>query len=111
MIETLSFLIKILTLHAVFDYPLQGSFLAMCKDPKNNMPHPRYHLGVHVYIHAGALFWLTNSFLFFFLELIIHGALDFAKTEGKTTILQDQIGHIISKIAYTVIFYFFYAGA
>lgn len=111
MIETISFLIKILTLHAIFDYPLQGSFLATCKDPKNKMPLPYYHLGVHVWIHAGALFWMTGSFLFFFLELIIHGALDLAKVKEKTTLLQDQLGHIASKFLYAAIYYFYFVGA
>lgn len=108
MIEAITLLIHLLTLHAIFDYPLQGSFLATCKDPKNKMPLPYYHLGVHVWIHAGAVFWLTGNFLFFFMELAIHGILDLSKVKEKTTLLQDQMLHIASKLLYAVIYYFFF---
>jgi len=95
--------------HALADYPLQGKFLAIRKNrhikpldygadvPSNIWV---YCLSAHSLVHAGAVWVVTGSALFGFIEFGLHWWIDFAKCEKWTNFHQDQGLHLLSKLAY-----------
>lgn len=98
--------------HAVADYPLQGEFLAMCKnrrflvrlkDPARPPELWLYCMAAHCLIHAGAVWVITGSVVLGAVELALHWALDQAKCEGKTTFAMDQWGHVLCKVSYVIV--------
>jgi hypothetical protein len=98
--------------HAVADYPLQGEFLAMCKnrrflvrlkDPQRPPELWVYCMAAHCLIHAGAVWVITGSVALGVVELVLHWLLDQAKCEGKTTFAMDQWGHVVCKAGYVVV--------
>lgn len=98
--------------HAVADYPLQGEFLAMCKnrrflvrlkDPARPPELWVYCMAAHCLIHAGAVWLITGSVVLGVVELVLHWALDQAKCEGKTTFATDQWGHVLCKAGYVIV--------
>ena len=95
--------------HALADYPLQGKFLAI---RKNRHIKPLeygadvpaaiwvYCLSAHSLVHAGAVWLITGSVLYGFIEFVLHWVIDFAKCEKWTNFHQDQGLHLLSKVAY-----------
>lgn len=95
--------------HAVADFPLQGEYLATCKNRRLllRLQDPARPVGiwvtcmsVHCLIHAGAVWLITGSALLAAVELVIHWVIDVAKCEGWTNFNQDQVLHVVCKIAY-----------
>lgn len=95
--------------HAVADFPLQGEYLATGKnwrllkrlqDPSRPEHIWMVCMGAHCLVHAGAVWLITGSSLFGFIELVLHWSIDVAKCKGKTSFNQDQALHIICKAAY-----------
>lgn len=100
--------------HALADYPLQGKFLAIRKnrhiksiDYTGDSPQQLwvYCLSAHSLVHAGAVWIITGSALFGFIEFVLHWLIDFAKCEKWTNFHQDQTLHLVSKLAYVVAIY------
>jgi hypothetical protein len=92
-------LFTLLAAHWVADYPLQGDFLATAKQ---NGPLRAYHLVAHAGIQGGGVLLVTGSLWLGLLEWAAHTLIDEAKTKGKTTFAQDQILHIVCKVAWAV---------
>lgn len=97
--------------HAVADFPLQGDFLATCKNRRylvslNDPSRPPAMwlpcMAAHCLIHAGVVWLVTRSCLLAVVEFVLHWALDWAKCQGRTTFVQDQALHYLSKIAYVI---------
>ena len=100
--------------HCVGDYVLQPGPMSAAKSRKNNLkeqygesfPHWYYWLTAHALTHAGIVILLTGNYLFAILETISHWLIDYAKCEKWINIHQDQIGHMIFKVIYCIIFYY-----
>lgn len=111
MSSWLAMLFALVIGHAIADYPLQGKFLAI---RKNRHIKPLeygadvpgsiwvYCLSAHSLVHAAAVWIVTGSALFGFIEFVLHWIIDFAKCEKWTTFHQDQGLHLLSKVAYVV---------
>ena len=99
--------------HALADFPLQGSFLAIGKERYGDLEKltgtkwPRgmwaYCLTMHSLIHAGAVWLVCGSIWFALAEFVLHWLIDLAKSSRLTNFYIDQVLHIVCKIAYAVI--------
>lgn len=96
-------LILLLLMHALADFPLQGDFLARAKF--GNMPGIPgwYALATHSLIHAGFVFWITDSLVFFTVEFVAHYVIDTLKTKNRISFSVDQVLHIACKVAYAAV--------
>lgn len=101
----IAYLFKFLIGHALCDYPLQGDFIGKFKN--RNLPSPIpsatiwWHLlTAHALIHAGMVWFVTGSIALGAVEFVLHWAIDFAKCENWTTFNQDQLLHVLCKLAY-----------
>ena len=97
--------------HAVADYPLQGKFLAIRKnrhiksiDYTGDSPGSLwvYCLTAHALVHAGAVWIITGSALYGFIEFVLHWVIDFGKCEKWTNFHHDQGLHILCKAGYVL---------
>ena len=100
--------------HAVADFPLQGEYLATGKNRRflvriqdpSRPPHIWVAcMAAHCLIHAGAVWMITGSVILALVELIVHWFIDVAKCNGHTNFNQDQILHIVCKMAYVGVGY------
>ncbi len=104
----LQILFALIIAHVLFDYPLQGDFLAKYKNRhyKSDEPTPpllwAHCLTAHSLMHAGAVWAITGSFIIGLIELVLHWIIDFIKCEGITNIHSDQALHILCRIGYVV---------
>jgi len=98
--------------HALADFPLQGEFLAMCKNRRHlirlkdpNLPPNMWIacMAAHCLIHAGTVWVITGSVVLGVVELVVHSMLDIAKCEGKTQFSFDQCMHLVCKAVYVAI--------
>lgn len=106
--------------HALADFPLQGEYLAVGKnrrflmrlqDPARPVNIWFVCMSVHCLIHAGAVWLITGSALLGAVEFVIHWCIDVAKCEGITSFNQDQILHVLCKVAYVGIAWAGWLGA
>lgn len=90
--------------HAVADYPLQGDFLSKAKNFRNPIPGFPWWiaLSAHAMIHAGAVALVTDNYGLAFMEFIVHFMIDMLKCNGSTDVIDDQLLHVICKIAWTL---------
>ena len=91
--------------HALCDYPLQGDFLARAKDHTDPVPGvPWYQcLTAHALIHALAVFVITGSLWYAFIEFGFHWSIDFMKNDGAFEFNTDQALHILTKVTIWVL--------
>jgi len=77
-------LLLLFAVHALFDYPLQGDFLAKGKNQWKPIPGiPWYQcLFAHVLMHSAAVMVITGSLWLGLAELVIHALTDYAKCAG-----------------------------
>ncbi|QIG76572.1 hypothetical protein EVC27_047 [Rhizobium phage RHph_I1_6] len=97
------------SLHFLFDYPLQGDFLANQKNP-NFTPRyvPWYHANfAHAAIHGIPVGIITGSYTLALSEIVVHFCIDLWKSLGLINIHVDQLFHIICKAIW--VFYAYYA--
>ncbi len=97
--------------HALCDFPLQGEFIALCKnrrhlvllkDPERPPSLWLSCMAAHCLIHAGMVWLITGSALLGLVELIAHWVLDTLKCEGKTNFNLDQSLHVACKTLYVI---------
>jgi hypothetical protein len=97
--------------HAMGDFPFQTQFIAVGKDPHANLSSVTggkewpagmwvFCLSVHSLIHAGVVWYITDSIILSFVELVLHWIIDFAKNEKWTTFYLDQALHVLCKALY-----------
>ena len=99
--------------HALADFPLQGSFLAIGKERHGDLEKltgtawPRgmwaYCLTMHSLIHAGAVWIVSGSVVLAAAEFVLHWLIDLAKSWDMTNFYADQGLHLICKLAYVYI--------
>lgn len=108
----LTLLAALLFLHFLFDYPLQGDFLAKAKNRHNPIPGVPWYAGMsaHVFMQAFAVYICTGLMFLAVLEFIVHWITDDLKCAGRLTYNQDQLIHILSKVAWAYIAYSIYPG-
>jgi len=99
--------------HAIGDFPLQGAFLALTKDPNNKegvVGELKYgwlfSLLSHCLIQAGIVWIITGSLLFCVIELVLHIFIDYGKFKFKYSFITDQIFHYACKLAYAAVITF-----
>lgn len=101
--------------HALMDFPLQGEYIATGKnwrllkklaDPARPPAIWIWCMTSHCFMHAGAVWAVTGSFLLGLTEFTLHWMIDVAKCSGRTTFHQDQILHYLCKAAYASTLYF-----
>jgi hypothetical protein len=87
--------------HCLADFPWQNDFLAKAKDPRNN-PHDIWFccMFAHCMIHAGAVFFLTESLLLSLVMFVTHFLIDMAKCSGRlgqgpVAFKRDQLLHLL----------------
>lgn len=97
--------------HCLGDYPLQGSFLATCKNRNANGasefiegPAPRglwiHALTAHSLIQSGIVWIITGSVILCIIELVLHWITDFIRSEKWIGFSMDQLIHVSCKIIY-----------
>jgi len=95
--------------HFALDYPLQGDTTAREKNPGSRSELQKhvpwyYWMVAHALMHAGAVAILTQSAVFTVAEFASHFALDYSKCRNKISIHQDQLGHLLMKLLYVLVF-------
>lgn len=91
--------------HFLFDYPLQGDFLARAKNRFNPIPHvPWYHpMTAHVFMHGVGVYIVLGIWWLAVLEMISHFVIDYQKCRGELTYTEDQFYHICCKILWVIL--------
>lgn len=91
--------------HFLFDYALQGDFLAKAKNSSNPIPGvPWYHaMFAHTFMHGAAVTFVTGMWTLGLLEMLVHWFTDHMKCNNKLTFNQDQAIHIICKLVWAYI--------
>lgn len=91
--------------HFLFDYPLQGDFLAKAKNETAPIPGvPWVHaMLAHTFMHAAAVTMITGSWLLGAFEFAAHFWIDRTKCQGKIDFDQDQFLHLMMKVAYVIL--------
>lgn len=92
--------------HFLCDYPLQGDWLSKAKNHKVNLVGetiwPMALIG-HAMVHAAAVYLITGNPALCGLELIIHGATDWAKCDGRIGYNTDQFIHLFCKVVWVML--------
>lgn len=89
--------------HALADFPLQGSYLANQKSRQSATSRDEWivALSAHSLIHAGGVWLVTGSMALGAIELALHALIDLGKGERKYGLITDQLLHLACKVAYT----------
>lgn len=88
--------------HFICDFPLQGDYLAKAKNrwsPVPGTPWP-WALAAHAAIHAGAVWLITGYWWMAAVEFFAHAWIDDSKCTRKIGFTQDQLLHLILKLAF-----------
>ncbi len=112
--EVLSILLLLLAGHFVGDFVLQPSPMSSGKNRNNSrerfddgFPQWYYWLSAHASMHGLIVYLITDSIIFMLLELISHWVIDLIKCDKLINLHQDQALHILSKIVYVLIIFFY----
>ena len=109
----LALFLKLLIGHALVDFALQPTSMALGKNRNRKLddspyghdyfPNWAYWLSAHAFIHGGAVWLITGNIYLGLIEIILHWIIDFAKCENWTNIHVDQILHLVCKVIYLFI--------
>ena len=99
--------------HAVADYVLQSDQMIVRKNPRwlNSLDSGHgpwwWTMLAHSAINGSFVSLLTGNIAYGMVETVLHFLLDWAKCLGKINAVEDQAGHILSKVliagAYTFV--------
>ena len=91
--------------HLLFDYPLQGDWLARAKNRHDPIPHVPWYQAMfaHTAMHGMAVWIITGIPLLGLAEMAIHWITDDLKLQGELTFNQDQAIHIACKVVWALI--------
>lgn len=91
--------------HAICDYALQSDFIANAKNPNTEVGKVfwTHVLTAHALIHAGGVYYVTQSLTLGLLEFGLHWVTDLLKCNNRITLQQDQSIHYWSKVVWAVI--------
>lgn len=102
-------IIFLLMAHFLADFPLQGDFLSKAKNTMTPIRgiDPWYCLMGHALIHSGAVYLITGSLIFWFVELFSHILIDHAKNTQKISFQTDQILHLSIKLCFVLLIFLY----
>lgn len=108
IIEFLSALFILVSVHALLDFPLQGDAVAINKNPNANTDLQKhvpwyYWLGSHALAHGFGVWFVTHSVVLGVLETISHATIDWMKCNKWFSIHIDQLLHIVCKVIWLVL--------
>lgn len=88
--------------HALFDYPLQGDFLAKAKNRAAPIPGvPWYQaMAAHSIIQGGAVWLITASPWLGLAEVAVHFIVDDLKCNNQISYNADQAIHVTCKVVW-----------
>lgn len=90
---------KMLLIHWLMDYPLQGDFLSRAKALG---PLRRYHLIAHAGMHGCAIAWLLSNPWIGLAEWLAHTITDELKVRNIISFQVDQLIHVLCKIMWVI---------
>ncbi len=101
----MTLLFKLLCMHALCDYPLQGDFLARGKNHLNPIPGVPWWqcLTAHAFIQAGGVYLVTGKIELAVAELVAHWLIDFGKCSNRYGFNEDQAAHVVCKIIWVIL--------
>lgn len=106
MSEFFTILWWLLMAHAFTDYIWQSPEMGKYKQPDSNPPSnygPWYwHMIAHGLINAAGVNFVTGSVWLGVGEFLVHISLDYSKCRGWCSAWDDQIGHLLSKVAWAL---------
>lgn len=90
--------------HLLFDYPLQGDFLAKGKGGAFEPVAPGWLLLLsHVLMHGIAVGFILGSVWFGLAEVSFHWVIDRLKLRGSIGFVTDQALHLACKVLYVLV--------
>lgn len=94
-----------MVVHALADFPLQGSFIARQKSRAHADSRSDWivALSAHCVIHAGGVWLVSGSLAFAAIGFCLHGLIDLGKGEEKYGIAVDQLFHVTCKLGYVLV--------
>ncbi len=97
-------IVLLVAAHALFDYALQGDFMAKAKNPAAPIPGvPWYQpMSAHCFIHATAVYLITGTIVAGIFEFVAHFVIDYMKCTGNLSYNQDQFLHLACKAGYVL---------
>lgn len=95
-------LFKLIVLHFLCDYPLQGDFLSKAKNHTAPIPGIPWMqaLFAHAVIHGGAVWLVTGSLGLAAIEIVLHALTDYLKCGNSISFNADQFIHLGCKAMY-----------
>ena len=101
--------LKLLIGHVICDFTgLQGEFIANGKSRLTayaGIPFI-FPLAAHALIHAGSVWYITQSKFLMSFEFITHFIIDFMKCEGFFTFVGDQVMHTCVLVMIVILYSF-----
>ncbi len=95
----------LLVVHALADFPLQGSYLARQKVRASADGTVEWVVALiaHSLIHAGAVWLITGSRVLAVTEFILHALIDSGAGKKRLSMWADQSLHVVCKLIYVVV--------
>lgn len=100
--------------HFIFDFPLQGDFIAVNKNPWNKDSKAPWYVVMfaHAFMH-GAIVGMILSPLYGLIEMLVHfyrdvvtcGAKNQKPESANFIFVHDQLFHILCKLFYVLLYY------
>jgi hypothetical protein len=96
---------KLIVMHFLLDFPLQGDFLARAKNHKTPIDGVPWQtcLAAHAIIQGGGVWLVTGSVSLALTETLLHAIIDWQKNQGDFGFNVDQLLHILCKVVFVVI--------
>ena len=111
--DVLSILLLLLAGHFVGDFVLQTSPMSSGKNRNNSrerfddsFPQWYYWLSAHASTHGLIVYLVTGSIIFLMCEFLSHWLIDFMKCDKLISLHQDQLLHLLTKLAFAAVIYF-----
>lgn len=98
----------LLCAHAITDYVLQPEWMGRHKGAFLEPPHPSYgpwwwSMSAHGLVNAAGVLYITQNVWLSMGEWVVHCVLDIQKQQRKLSATEDQIGHLLSKLAWALL--------
>lgn len=102
MTDFADMLVLLVLAHLLFDFPLQGDFLARAKNSQAPIPGVPWQTALtsHAAMHAGAVYLITGAAWAASIEFIVHFVVDDMKSRGWIDFNTDQAVHLACKVLY-----------
>ena len=97
----------LLCAHALTDYVLQPEWMGRHKGAFLELPHHSYgpwwwSMAAHSLVNAAGVLYVTQRLWPSVGEFVVHFLLDTLKQQGKISATEDQTGHLLSKLIWSI---------